>query len=343
MQKLIAKKETDLFALLSAAGYSRTKVKHLLAQGAIAADGATLKRGDHPLAPGLVVTINSAREMKAELRTSPVPIVYEDEAIVLIDKPAGLLSVATEKEKKRTAFCLLNNFLKERARVAGERILVVHRLDRDTSGLLVFAKSDEVKRRMQEQWPGTLKRYVALVEGVPREKSGEISSYLKEHKNLLVRSVGRGGEGKLSVTGYQVVQAGSGYALLTVTLNTGRKNQIRVHLAELGHPLAGDRKYGATSDPLGRLALHAEFLAFPHPLTGNPCEFRAPVPVRFFQLMSSKAGAVGGPLPSDKPQHKGMIMAKSQDSKKDTKKPSVKSLKEKKAAKKAKKAEKSRG
>ena len=343
MQKLIAKQETTLFALLGNAGFTRTKVKQLLAHGAIAVGGTELKRGDHPLAAGDTVAIKSAREMEEERRVSPVPIVSEDEAIIVINKPAGLLSIATDTEKRRTAYYLLNNFLKERGGTPGERIFVVHRLDRDTSGLLVFAKSEEVKRTLQAQWSQAVKRYAALVEGVPREKSGEISSCLKESKALRVHAVRGKGEGKPSVTRYQVVKTGPEYALLAVTLTTGRKNQIRVHLADLGHPVAGDKKYGAVTDPIGRLALHAEVLAFLHPLTGERCEFTAPVPGRFYQPLPRSTGPVGGVASIEKQKEGGMKMAKSQDSKKETKKAPAKSVKEKKAAKKAKKAEKGRG
>lgn len=343
MQKLIVKEETTLLDLLTGAGYTRTKAKHLLARGTTAVDGRICKRGDQPLAAGETVSIKSAREMQEEARVSPVPIVHEDEAIVVIIKPAGLLSIATDKEKRRTAYYLLNNFLKERAAAPGERIFVVHRLDRDTSGLLVFAKSEEVKRTMQAQWPQAVKRYAALVEGVPREKSGEISSRLKESKALRVHTVRGREEGKPAVTRYQVVKAGPGYALLAVTLTTGRKNQIRVHLADLGHPVAGDKKYGATTDPIGRLALHAETLAFSHPLTGERCEFTAPVPGKFYQPFPRAAGP-DGPAAGAAQQHQGgTTMAKSQDSKKETKKAPAKTQKEKKAAKKAKKEEKGRG
>jgi 23S rRNA pseudouridine1911/1915/1917 synthase len=210
--------------------------------------------------------------------------------------------------------------------------------------LLVFAKSDAAKRTLQEQWPEVDKHYVAVVEGVPSKPRGIISSCLRESKALRVHTVRGKGEGKLSVTHYAVREAGPEYALLDITLTTGRKNQIRVHLADLGHPVAGDKKYGAKTDPIGRMALHAASLAFPHPLTGERLEFTAAVPGRFQTLFPKGAGTTSEPAYPDQSSAEGATtMGKAQDSKKETKKAPAKSMKEKKAAKKAKKEEKSRG
>ncbi|MEW6595377.1 MAG: RluA family pseudouridine synthase [Thermodesulfobacteriota bacterium] len=342
MKTLTAKNVTTLLELLAGAGLSRTKVKQLVKYRAIAVAGTVATQLDHPVPAGAEVCIQTAREMRDAAPPPGLPVVYEDDALIVINKPAGLLSIATEKEKQRTAYYRLNAHFRERD--AAARIFVVHRLDRDTSGLLVFAKSEAAKKALQEQWPQVEKHYAAVVEGVPAEAQGTISSCLRESKSLRVHTVRGKGEGKLSVTHYAVRQAGPEYALLDITLTTGRKNQIRVHLAELGHPVAGDKKYGAMSDPIGRLALHAAFLAFAHPLTGERMEFTAAMPKKFQTLFPKGAGPMSQPAYPDQSSAEGATtMSKAQDSKKEAKKAPAKSMKEKRAEKKAKKAEKSRG
>ena len=341
MKTLTAKNVTTLLELLANAGYSRTKVKQLIKYRAVAVAGKTVTQLDHRVPAGAEVCIKTAQEMRDAEPPAGLPVVYEDDALIVIIKPAGLLSIATEKEKAHTAYYRLNAYFRERD--AAARIFVVHRLDRDTSGLLVFAKSEAVKKGLQEQWPTVEKRYVAVVEGVPRERRGTIRSYLRESKALRVHAVRGKGEGKLSVTHYAVREAGPEYALLDITITTGRKNQIRVHLADLGHPVAGDKKYGATTDPVGRLALHAASLAFTHPVTGERLEFTAAMPKRFQTLFPKGAGAADGPAYPDNLSAEGATtMSKAQDSKKETKKAPAKSIKEKRAEKKAKKAEKGR-
>lgn len=341
MKTLTAKTTTTLLELLAGSGYTRTKAKQLIKYRAITVAGKVVTQLDHRVPRGAEVCIKTAQEMRNAEPPRGLPVVYEDEAIIVIIKPAGLLSIATEKEKQRTAYYRLNAHFKERD--AAARIFVVHRLDRDTSGLLVFAKSEAAKRALQEQWPEVEKRYVAVVEGVPAEPRGTISSCLRESKALRVHTVRGKGEGKMSVTHYAVREAGPEYALLDIALTTGRKNQIRVHLADLGHPVAGDKKYGAKSDPVGRLALHAAFLAFAHPFTGERLEFTAAMPKKFQALFLKGAGTASGPAYPDNPSAEGATnMSKAQDSKKETKKAPAKSMKEKRAEKKAKKAEKSR-
>ncbi|HSR35781.1 MAG TPA: RluA family pseudouridine synthase, partial [Desulfurivibrionaceae bacterium] len=339
---LTAKTATTLLEFLTGEGLRRTKIKQLVKYRAISVAGTEVAQLDHRVPAGAVVCIKTAQEMRNAEPPPGLPVVYEDDAIIVIIKPTGLLSIATEKEKQRTAYYRLNAHLKERD--AAARIFVVHRLDRDTSGLLVFAKSEAAKRALQDQWPEVEKRYVAVVEGVPAEPRGTISSCLRESKSLRVHTVRGKGDGKLSVTHYEVVAAGSEYALLHITLTTGRKNQIRVHLADLGHPVAGDKKYGAVTDPVGRLALHAASLAFAHPLTGKRLALQAPVPKKFLTLFPKGTGITNQPASPDQSSAEGAkTMSKAQDSKKETKKAPAKSMKEKRAEKKAKKAEKSRG
>jgi 23S rRNA pseudouridine1911/1915/1917 synthase len=283
MRKLVAQEKISLASLLAASGYSKTKAKQLLRYRAICVNNVPVARHDQPLSPGDEVVVKSEKEVGGGRKSCPgLTIIYEDEAIIVIDKAAGLLTIATEKEKTRTAYYRLNAWLKERRGSAGERIYIVHRLDRETSGLLVFARNEAAKRALQGRWPETDKRYAAIVEGTPGEPSGRIASTLRESKFLRVYSVrDRNGDGKPSVTNYRLVQASGNYALLDISLETGRKNQIRVHLADIGHPVAGDKKYGARTNPVGRLALHAYCLAFLHPVTGKRLEFRSPLPGKF--------------------------------------------------------------
>jgi 23S rRNA pseudouridine1911/1915/1917 synthase len=162
----------------------------------------------------------------------------------------------------------------------------VHRLDRDTSGLIVFARNETVKRKLQEGWKEVEKRYYAVVEGTLVKKEGGIRSMLSETKSLKVYSGRHSDRAKLSTTKYRVVKAGREYSLLDILLETGRKNQIRVHLSDIGHPVAGDKKYGAKTDPLGRLGLHSYRLMFKHPSTGSPLSFQSKLPRKFERLIA---------------------------------------------------------
>lgn len=293
MHKLVVKEETTILGLLAACGYSKTKVKQLLHHRAIAAGRQVLSRPDHLLRAGEEVEIQSAQDMAAVTQKCPgLEILFEDESIIVIDKPAGLLTIASETEKKKTAYYKLTAYLKEREGPLRERVFIVHRLDQGTSGLLVFAKDEAAKRTLQENWPAVEKRYIAVVEGVPREKAGRISNHLIESKALRVYAVSAEHEdGRQAITNYQVVKENEAFAMVEVTLETGRKNQIRVHLADLGHPVAGDRKYGAQTDPCGRMALHASYLAFAHPLGGQRLEFRVKTPAKFERIFTAAKGA----------------------------------------------------
>ena len=300
MRKLVAKEKISLAALLTASGYSKTKAKQLLKFRAISVGNVAVVRHDQELSPGDVVCIRSEQETGGAGKAAcpGLTILYEDEALIVIDKAAGLLTIATEKEKTRTAYYRLTAWLKERSGSSRERIFIVHRLDRETSGLLVFARNEAAKRALQDNWPETDKRYVAIVEGVPKEQRGRIASNLRESKFLRVYSVADGDEqGRPSVTNYQLLRTAGNYALLEITLETGRKNQIRVHLADIGHPVAGDKKYGARTNPLGRMGLHACSLSFTHPVTGKRLEFRSPLPGRFKAMFPDAAGQEAGSVP----------------------------------------------
>lgn len=289
MRTLLPRDSTTLLNLLTDTGYSKTKARQLIKHGAVTIDDKAARRPDQPVSTAETVCVHSEREMREKAGTCPgLPIVFEDQSIIVIDKPAGLLTIATEKEKRKTAFYLLSDYLKERQRSPQARIFIVHRLDQGTSGLLVFAKNELVKQRLQEQWELAEKQYAAVVEGVPREKEGRITSRLAESKAMRVYSVrGDDPEGKEAATGYRVKRTSDDYALLDITLHTGRKNQIRVHMADLGHPIAGDKKYGAKTNPLGRMALHACKLSFNHPVIADKrMEFESRIPAKFYLLFS---------------------------------------------------------
>ena len=262
-------------------GYTRTKIKQLLKHGAIQVNGAAVKRHNQVLLAEDIVSVIRGNKETAVVPPLGIKVVYEDDSVIVIEKPAGLLTIASDKEKTKTAYYQLNEFLRQRDPKARERIFIVHRLDRDTSGLIVFAKSEAIKRKLQGSWKEFEKRYYAVVEGVPGKKAGEIKSRLKETKSLRVHSNEHSSEAKLSTTKYRVIKQGQGYALLDILLETGRKNQIRVHLADIGHPVAGDKKYGAETAPFRRLGLHAYLLSFNHPVTGEPLSFKSKMPDRF--------------------------------------------------------------
>lgn len=202
-------------------------------------------------------------------------IIYEDKALLAVNKPAGLLSVANDTEKERTAYRLLKPGREG-------RLFVVHRLDRDTSGVLLFAKSREIKEQLQNGWEkvALLREYLAVCEGVFAEKQGRCDTILRENSVHKVYSVSHGA-GKRAVTNYEVLRENGSWSLVRLTLETGRKNQIRVHMSDLGHPVAGDKKYGASGNPLGRLGLHASTLKILHPVTHNPVTLTAKYDKRF--------------------------------------------------------------
>ena len=208
-------------------------------------------------------------------------ILHEDRDIIVVDKAAGVLTIATETDKARTAYRLLTDYVRKGFAKSRERVFIVHRLDRDTSGVLVFARTEEAKRTLQAQWDKTEKHYLAVVHGTMAEKEGMITSYLAENAAFRVYSTPDPAKGLLSRTAYRVVREGHGFSVLDVVLLTGRKNQIRVHLAEHGNPILGDSKYGRPRDPHRFLALHARFLALNHPVTGQRMTFEAEVPAYF--------------------------------------------------------------
>jgi 23S rRNA pseudouridine1911/1915/1917 synthase len=257
-----------------------------------------LVRHDTVLEPGDVVTIElrkHANEFSAGQggvvvgrRGSKLPqlglkIVHLDDAVVVIDKPAGLLSMGSEREKEKTAHRILNDHLKKETKSLEQQAFIVHRLDRETSGLMLFARNRSMQAALQQNWKAVTKRYLAVVEGVPSKPQGTLSDRLVESKSLLVHRVEQGGE--IAITHYRLVEAGRERSLVELTLETGRKHQIRVQLVGLGNPVVGDRKYGARTDLARRLALHSCELRFRHPASGAPMEFRSALPPPLRQLL----------------------------------------------------------
>jgi RluA family pseudouridine synthase len=211
-------------------------------------------------------------------RMTGLAVLHEDRDILVVNKEPGLLTIATDAVCERTAYALLTDYVRKGVAKSRERVFIVHRLDRETSGVLVFARTPDAKRFLQGNWDAAEKRYVAVVHGHLEKAEGEICSYLAENAALRVYSTPHADKGKLAHTGYRVLQRSGPYSILSVQLFTGRKHQIRVHLAEQGHPVVGDRKYGKAGDSHKLLALHAQTLTILHPYSGERMCFTAPEP-----------------------------------------------------------------
>jgi tRNA pseudouridine32 synthase/23S rRNA pseudouridine746 synthase/23S rRNA pseudouridine1911/1915/1917 synthase len=228
-----------------------------------------------------------SRRSRPNLRRLPqsLSILHEDADILVVVKPPGLLTVGTDAEKPRTAYFILTEYVRGGVSRSRNRIFIVHRLDRETSGILVFARSEAAKRHLQDHWDETKKHYLAVVHGRCEKDSDVITSYLAENRAYGVYSTTNPAQGKLSRTGYRVLKRTPRFSLLEIDLLTGRKHQIRVHLAGIGHPVVGDRRYGPPDKKHRQLALHAQQLAFTHPVTGEPVVFEAEPPEYFSRLV----------------------------------------------------------
>jgi 23S rRNA pseudouridine1911/1915/1917 synthase len=287
MDILTVNKDDTLLAFLltQLPGKGRNALKAVLRDRKVFVDDAPVSQFDHVLTTGSQVRVNWERDTRHK-HPSPLElnIIFEDAELIVIDKPSGLLTVATDSEKRKTAYSMLSDYVKRAA--PDNKIFIVHRLDRDTSGLLLFAKNSVVKQQIQETWETTVNQrtYVGVVEGVVENAEGTITSWLAETTAYRVYSLPTAQAGKKAITHYRKVGGNSRYSLLQMNLETGRKHQIRVHMQDLGHPIVGDKKYGSTSNPLHRMALHAMVLAFTHPITGLPLRFETPIPERFLQL-----------------------------------------------------------
>jgi 23S rRNA pseudouridine1911/1915/1917 synthase len=263
---------------------SRDNVKSLLRDKQIWVNGKAVTQFNHELQPGYQVVIKWDTSTVGNLSRN-LRIVYEDEYIIVIDKFAGLLSIATENEKDATAYSILSKYLKQKN--PANRIFIVHRLDRDTSGLMMFAKSEKVQSLLQTDWKTNIseRTYIAVVEGKVEEQEGIIKSYIFESKALVMHSSQNPMKGELAITRFKTLKSNNDYSLLEINLETGKKNQIRLHMKDIGHNIAGDKKYGASNNPIGRLGLHASVLAFTHPVTGKPFRFESKIPAKFRRLV----------------------------------------------------------
>ena len=262
----------------------RTNVKELLKYGQVMLNGTVARQFDAPLNPGDEVKVNLTRAF-VTFYNRRLQLVYEDDDIIVANKGYGLLSIGNDKIKDGTAYSILRDYLKSKD--PRNKLFIVHRLDQHTSGLMVFAKNTEAKEIMQHNWNNMVRRrqYVCVVEGKIDPPEGEVKSYLAENSKYLVYSTDKPEEGKLAYTRYKAIKSANGYTLAEVELETGRKNQIRVHMKDLGHPIIGDRRYGARTAPIHRLALHARTLVFIHPVSRKLMEFETPIPASFVSMV----------------------------------------------------------
>lgn len=265
---------------------SRNAVKSLLSNHQVAVDGAPVSQFNLMLAKEDTVIVSKRRISKRE--RSNLPIIFENNEFIVINKPSGLLSVASDTEKGRTAYRMVSDFIQQNDK--HNRIYVVHRLDEDTSGVLMFAKNPQIRDALQKEWSDIVKsrRYYAVVEGKLEKKEDRLINYLKENSLNLMYVTKSSKDSKKCITNYKVVRSNDLYSLLDINIETGRKNQIRVQLGNIGHYVIGDDKYGEPSNPLKRLGLHAYELSFVHPITGKLYKFNAPMPEEFNKLFNKK-------------------------------------------------------
>jgi 23S rRNA pseudouridine1911/1915/1917 synthase len=277
----IVTKSSQLLAYLFEA-WPETKKKQVRAWlkfGSVAVNGKVITQFDHKLKPGDSVQIRPKGMAAPETKlASGIRIRHEDADILVIDKPAGLLSIASPSEEEKTVYASLTNHVRQGNPRGRERVWIVHRLDRETSGVMILAKNEAAKVALQTRWDTVEKKYLAIVEGAPREDAGTFESWLDESNPLKVYAGASGPEARHATTHYRVTKKGRATTLVELTLETGRRHQIRVQLAEAGCPIVGDKKYGAETNPIKRIALHATTLRFIHPTTKKEMRFDSPLP-----------------------------------------------------------------
>lgn len=259
----------------------RNDIKKWMKYGHLKVNGTVTRAFDALVEPGATVEFNSTRPFPT-FHHPRIEIVYEDNDIIVINKGYGLLSVSTLSHKREdNAYEILRNYVKSVN--PNNKLFIVHRLDRDTSGLMMFAKTEEAQNVLRHNWNNMIleRLYVAVLEGYLEQNSGYVKSRLTENSQFVVYTTDDPEQGRIAVTHYEVLGRGNGFTLAQFSLDTGRKNQIRVHAKDLGHPIAGDKKYGATKSPLHRLALHARTLRFAHPITRKDMNFETPIPPKF--------------------------------------------------------------
>ena len=284
---LTVQQPTELLVFLFASlpQVKRNKVRQSLKDGAIQINDRATTQFDHPLRPGDVVSMRPEKDLRAHHHLpAGMKIHFEDEHLIVIEKPKNLLSVASEAEREKTAYSYLTDYVRGGNERSRARVFIVHRLDRETSGLMVFARTGETKERLQTNWDQSEKRYLAIVEGGPRADRGVLESDLDEASPFKVYSVPASPLTRHAITHYEVLKRTARMALVELRLGTGRRHQIRVQLAEIGCPIIGDAKYSARTDPAKRLGLHAWLLKFRHPITGQELRFESPLPPELARL-----------------------------------------------------------
>ena len=289
MTRLKVSEATQLmdFLLAKMGGMSRSSVKSLLGHRQVTVNEKVVTQFDYILKAADSVVINSTRG-NVELVHPKLRIIFEDSDLIVVEKKEGLLTVTTGRESETTAFLILKNYVKKSS--TRNKIYTVHRLDRETSGVLVFAKHSDAQHILRDNWHEivTKRVYVAVVEGKVEKESDRIVSWLTENEvSLKISSSRTDNGGKEAITNYRVIKSNDEFSLLEIELETGRKNQIRVHMESIGHPIVGDRKYGSTTT-IGRLALHARVLEFYHPMTSEPLHFETPVPKEFLKVFRNQ-------------------------------------------------------
>jgi len=257
----------------------KKQVRTWLKFGSVAVNGKVVTQFDHRLKPGDTVAIRP-KGMAAPETALPggIRIRHEDADILVIEKPAGLLSISSPSEPDKTVYAALTEHVRRGISYGRERVWIVHRLDRETSGLMVFAKNEAAKGALQQGWDAVEKKYLAVVEGAPPKDAGKFDSHLDESNPLKVYVADESPITRRALTRYRVAKKGKATTLVELTLETGRRHQIRVQLQEAGCPIVGDKKYGAETNPIRRIALHATSLKFPHPVTREEMSFQSPLP-----------------------------------------------------------------
>lgn len=284
-QHYIVKEDKPLleFLLDSIENTSRTKIKSTLQGRGVKVNGKVITQFDYPLKSGMKVAVSKSKQTLEMFKNRYIKIVYEDRYIVVVEKNVGILSMAAGHSSLNVKTVLDSYFKTSRQKCTAH---VVHRLDRDTSGLMIYAKDMQTEQILEHEWHDIVydRRYVAVVSGEMEDDYGTMTSWLKDNKAYITYSSPYDNGGKYAVTHFHTLDRTTDHSLVEFRLETGRKNQIRVHSADMGHPVCGDIKYGNGDDPIGRLCLHAYVLCFYHPITRRRMEFETPIPVNFRKL-----------------------------------------------------------
>lgn len=285
--EIIGEMELLPFLLEALQSKGRNSVKSILSRGQVSINNIVSTQHNEVLNPGDIVSILKNQPAKRKDRLIGLEIMYEDNHVIVINKSAGLLSVSTNKGKELTAHGELMKYVRDKNKQ--NRVYVVHRLDRDTSGVMMFAKNKSIQEKLQNAWDEmvTARTYVALVHGKVKQEKGYVSSWLKENKAFHMYSTQNKNDGLYAMTLYNVIRKNRDYSLLQVELKTGRKNQIRVHMQDMGHPVVGDKKYGGRGNPIKRLGLHAQALEFMHPVKKEKMTFEVQTPPIFYTKVPS--------------------------------------------------------